>query len=55
MRYGWYDEISFLFYKPGTEMRKVDDSGVTRAGLAMEVEGVRPRGSPTLRYMDTIR
>ena len=32
-----------------------DDSCMTRTLLEMEVEGVRPRGRPKLRYMDTIR
>ena len=32
-----------------------DDSHMTRTVLDMVVEGVRPRGRPKLRYMDTIR
>ena len=28
---------------------------MTRTVLDMEIEGVRPRGRPTFRYMDTIR
>ena len=31
------------------------DSHLTRTVLDMEVEGVRPRGRPTSRYMNTIR
>ena len=36
-------------------VRRRDDSYMTRTVLAMVVEGVRPRGRPTLRYMDTIK
>ena len=36
-------------------VRRRDDSHMTRTVLDMEVEGVRPRGRPKLRYMDTIR
>ena len=36
-------------------VRRRDESHITRTVLDMEVEGVRPRGRPTLRYMDTIR
>ena len=36
-------------------VRRRHDSHMTRAVLDMVVEGVRPRGRPTLRYMDTIR
>ena len=36
-------------------VRRRDDSHMTRTVLDMELEGVRPRGRPTLRYMDTIR
>ena len=32
-----------------------DESRMTRTVLDMEVEGVRPRGRPKLRYMDTVR
>ena len=36
-------------------VRRRDESHITRTVLDMEVEGVRPRGRPKLRYMDTIR
>ena len=36
-------------------VRHIDESHITRTVLDMEVEGVRPRGRPKLRYMDTIR
>ena len=36
-------------------VRRRDDSHMTRIVLDMVVEGVRPRGRPNLRYMDTIR
>ena len=36
-------------------VRRRDDTHMTRTALAMEVEGVRPRGRPTLRYLDIIR
>ena len=36
-------------------VRRRDDSHMTRTVLDIVVEGVRPRGRPTLRYMDTIR
>ena len=36
-------------------VRRRDDSHMTRTVLDMVVEGVRPRGIPKLRYMDTIR
>ena len=37
-------------------VRRRDDShDMTRTVLDMGVEGVRPRGRPKLRYMDTIR
>ena len=36
-------------------VRRRDDSHMTRTVLDMEVEGVRPRGRPQLRHMDTIR
>ena len=36
-------------------VRRRNESHMTRTVLNMEVEGVRPRGRPTLRYMDTIR
>ena len=36
-------------------VRRRDDSHMTRTALDMEVEGVRPRGRPKLRDMDTIR
>ena len=35
--------------------RRRDESHTTRTVLGMVVEGVRPRGRPKLRYMDTIR
>ena len=40
----WYGHVS-----------RRDDSHMTRTVLDMVVEGVRPRGRPKLRYMDTIR
>ena len=43
-RLRWYGHVS-----------RRDDSHMTRAVLDMMVEGVRPRGRPKLRYMDTIR
>ena len=36
-------------------VRRRDESHITRTVLDMEVEGVRPRGKPKLRYMDTIK
>ena len=36
-------------------VRRRDGCHTTRTVLNMVVEGVRPRGRPTLRYMDTIR
>ena len=36
-------------------VRRRDESHITRTLLDMEVEGVRSRGRPKLRYMDTIR
>ena len=42
----------------GHVRRRYDNHNVTdmiRPVLAMEVEGVRPGGTPTLRYMHTIR
>ena len=36
-------------------VRRRDESHTTRTMLEMVVEGVRPRGRPKLRYMDTIR
>ena len=36
-------------------VRRRDESHITRTVLDMEVEGVRPRGRPKLRYMDTIK
>ena len=36
-------------------VRRRDDSHMTRTVLDMEVQCVRPRGRPTLGYMDTIR
>ena len=36
-------------------VRRRDESHITRTVLDMEVERVRPRGRPKLRYMDTIR
>ena len=36
-------------------VRRRDESHTTRTVLEMEVECVRPRGRPKLRYMDTIR
>ena len=36
-------------------VRRIYDSHMTRRVFDVEVEGVRPRGRPTLRYMDTIR
>ena len=37
-------------------VRRRDDSHMTRIVLDMEVEGMlRPRGRPTLEYMDNIR
>ena len=35
-------------------VRRRDESHITRTVLGMEVECVRPRGIPKLRYMDTI-
>ena len=43
-RLRWYGHVSHR-----------DDSHMTRTVLDMVVEGVIPRGRPTLRYMDTIR
>ena len=43
-RLRWYGHVS-----------RRDDSHITRTVLDMVVEGVRPRGRPKLRYMDTIR
>ena len=43
-RLRWYGHVSHR-----------DDSHMTRTVLDMVVEGVRPRGRPKLRYMDTIR
>ena len=43
-RLRWYGHVS-----------RRDDSHMTRTVLDMVVEGVRPRGRPKLRYMDTIR
>ena len=37
------------------QVRRTGDSHMTRTVLDMEVEGVRPRGRPQLRYMNTIR
>ena len=36
-------------------VRHRDESHTTRTVLDMVVEGVRPRGRPKLRYMDTIK
>ena len=36
-------------------VRRRDESHITRTVLDMEVEGVRPRVRPKLRYMDTIK
>ena len=36
-------------------VRRRDESLTTRTVLDMVVEGVRPRGRPKLRYMDTIK
>ena len=36
-------------------VRRRDESHITRTVMNTEVEGVRPRGRTTLRYMDTIR
>ena len=36
-------------------VRRRDESHITRTVLDMDVEGVRPRGRPKLRYMDTIK
>ena len=36
-------------------VRRRDESHTTRTVLDMVVEGVRPRGRPKLRYMDTIQ
>ena len=36
-------------------VRRRYDGRMTRTVLDMEVEGVRPRGRPTLRYIDTTR
>ena len=36
-------------------VRRRDESHITRTVLDMAVEGVRPRGRPKLRYMDTIK
>ena len=36
------------------QVRRRDDSHMSRTVLDMELEGVRPRGRQTLRYMDTI-
>ena len=36
-------------------VRRRDECHTTRTVLDMVVEGVRPRGRPKLRYMDTIR
>ena len=36
-------------------VRRRDESHITRTVLDMEVEGVRPRGRPKLRYMDNVR
>ena len=43
-RLRWYGHVS-----------RRDDSHMTRTVLDMVVEGVRPRGSPKLRCMDTTR
>ena len=43
-RLRWYGHVS-----------RRDDIHMTRTVLDMVVEGVRPRGRPKLRYMDTIR
>ena len=43
-RLRWYGHVS-----------RRDDSHMARTVLDMVVEGVRPRGRPQLRYMDTIR
>ena len=43
-RLRWYGHVS-----------RRDDSHMTRTVMDMLVEGVRPRGIPKLRYMDTIR
>ena len=43
-RLRWYGHVS-----------RRDDSHMTRTVLDMVVEGVRPRGRPTLRCIDTIR
>ena len=40
------------------DMQEADmthDSHMTRTVLYIEVEGVRPRGRPKQRYMDTVR
>ena len=36
-------------------VRRRDESHTTRRVLDMEVDDVRPRGRPKLRYMDTIK
>ena len=36
-------------------VRRRDESHTTRTVLTMVVEGVRPRGRPTLRYRDAIK
>ena len=36
-------------------VRRSDESHTTKTVMYMVAQGVRPRGRPTLRYMDTIR
>ena len=50
-----YLEHAIIFYIWYGHVRRRDDSHITKKVLDMEVEGVRPRGRPKLRYMDTIR